>query len=214
MNNESRDAQLPREQSDDYRSFLLLDEISRDNKVTQRTLSKRLGLALGLVNSYIKNLAAKGYISVTNAPPRRYAYFLTPKGFFEKSRLAYRHLHNFTNLYRFARQDFQRLFRNLYEKGIRSIVFCGVDEITEIAYLSLQEVDIGLTAVVDVTDSRRRFFEHNIEAIDNLKDKEFDMVVITSFSSGDKLKEELLKRQISEEKICDISSGGWLKKIK
>lgn len=214
MNNESRDAQLPREQSDDYRSFLLLDEISKDNKVTQRTLSKRLGLALGLVNSYIKNLAAKGYISVINVQPKRYAYFLTPKGSFEKSRLAYHHLYNFTNLYRFARQDFQQLFRNLYDKDIRNIVFCGADEITEIAYLSLQEVDMRLVSVIDMTDSRKRFFGHNIKAIDKINDKEFDMVVITSFSSGDKLKEELLKRQIPEEKICDISSGGWLKKIK
>ncbi len=215
MNKESsRGIRLSREQSDDYRSFLLLDEISRDNKVTQRALSKRLGLALGLVNSYIKNLAAKGYISVTNIPPKRYVYFLTPKGFFEKSRLAYHHLQNFTNLYKFARQDFQHLFRNLYDKGIRSIIFCGVDEITEIAYLSLQEVDIRLVAVIDMTDSRKRFFGYTIEAIDNLKDKEFDMVIITSFSSGDKFKERLLKNRVPEEKICDISSGGWLNRVR
>jgi len=44
---------------DDYRSFLLLDEISRNNEITQRDLSKRLGIALGLINSYIKNLASK-----------------------------------------------------------------------------------------------------------------------------------------------------------
>ncbi len=46
------------ENLDGYRSFLVLDEISRNNDLTQRALSNKLGFALGLINSYIKNLAS------------------------------------------------------------------------------------------------------------------------------------------------------------
>ncbi|MFQ5585237.1 MAG: winged helix-turn-helix transcriptional regulator, partial [Thermodesulfobacteriota bacterium] len=187
MNIKAENDRLSKEQTDDYRSFLLLDEISRDNKVTQRALSKRLGLALGLVNSYIRNLTAKGYITVANIPPKRYAYYLTPTGLLEKTRLAYHHLQNFTHLYRVARQDFQRLFRDLYGQGVRSVVFCGVDEVTEIAYLSLQEVDIRLAAVVDVSGKGKPFFHHQVWPLSRIGEVEFDVVVITSFANGDLL---------------------------
>ena len=48
------------QQAEEYRSLLVLDEISKNGNVTQRDLSKNLGIALGLVNSYIKNLVSKG----------------------------------------------------------------------------------------------------------------------------------------------------------
>ena len=52
------------QQAEEYRSLLVLDEISKNGNVTQRDLSKNLGIALGLVNSYIKNLVSKGYVTV------------------------------------------------------------------------------------------------------------------------------------------------------
>ncbi len=199
---------------EDYRSFLLLDEISKDNKVTQRTLSKTLGIALGLVNSYMKNLASKGYITIADIPPKRYSYYLTPNGFLEKTRLAYHHLQNFTGLYKVARRDFRQLFQNLYSNGVRDIVFCGVDEVAEIAYLSLQEVDIRLAAVYDIGQIKKKFFGQAVAPISEIQNTGFDMVIITSFLDGGRLKEELLKKDVPEDKIRDISSGGWLKKVK
>jgi ribosomal protein S25 len=38
----------------------ILDEISQESSITQRTLSSNLNIALGLVNTYIKRLAKKG----------------------------------------------------------------------------------------------------------------------------------------------------------
>ncbi|MDP2753608.1 MAG: winged helix-turn-helix transcriptional regulator [Nitrospirota bacterium] len=110
MNVQNMNSQAKPESQDTYKSLLLLDEISKGHPLSQRDLSKRLNIALGLVNSYIKNLVSKGYITIRAIPTKRYAYFLTPKGFAEKTRLTYHHLQNFTNLYREARRDFQKLF--------------------------------------------------------------------------------------------------------
>src|SRR6516225_2380890 len=111
---------------DTYRSFLLLSEISGEQQLSQRELAKRLGIALGLVNSYLKNLVSKGFIRVNSFPKNRYAYLLTPKGFAEKSRLAYQHLSYFSGLYTVARQDYLRLFRSLAAEGVKGVAFCGV----------------------------------------------------------------------------------------
>src|SRR5512137_730606 len=134
---------------DSYRSFLLLSEIAGEEPLSQREISRRLGIAVGLVNSYLKNLVSKGFVRVKNFPRNRYAYLLTPQGLAEKSRLAYEHLTYFTGLYTVARQDYQNLFNRLDAEGVREVLFCGVDEVAEIAYLSLMETSIGLSGVMD-----------------------------------------------------------------
>src|SRR5512135_2723290 len=90
---------------DTYRSLQILGELSGNDALTQRDLSKRLGIALGLVNSYIRNLAKKGYITIKAIPPKRYAYYLTPKGLAEKTRLTYDLLHDYTRIYREAKNS-------------------------------------------------------------------------------------------------------------
>ena len=141
-----------------YRSLLLLSEITGEEPLSQRELSRRLGIAVGLVNSYLKNLVAKGYVRVKNFPSNRYAYLLTPHGLAEKSRLAYQHLSYFTSLYTVARQDYLDLFRRLESAGVQEVAFCGVDEVAEVAYLSLQETGLKLVAVMDDTRSGDEFF--------------------------------------------------------
>ena len=53
------------------RELELLTEISEDQGVTQRALAKKLGIALGLTNLYIKRLARKGYIKIVNVKRSR-----------------------------------------------------------------------------------------------------------------------------------------------
>lgn len=201
------------EHGDDYRSFLLLDEISKNNELTQRDLSKKLGVALGLINSYIKNLASKGYITIAAIPKKRYRYYLTPSGFAEKTRLTYRHLQNFTNLYRVARRDFKVLFTKLAATEKKRVVFCGVDEVTEIAYLSLVETDLVLTGIVDGECPGKKFFGHEVRTAGELTSMDYDVIVITSFQGGERLKKELAETGVKGELVCDISGEGWLKRL-
>lgn len=150
---------------DPYRSFLLLSAIEGDEAISQRQLAGNLGIALGLVNSYLKNLVAKGFVRVKNFPSNRYAYLLTPQGMAEKSRLAYQHLSYFTSLYTVARQDYLDLFHRLEDAGVREVVFCGVDEVAEVAYLSLKESGLELLAVMDDGRQGGEFFGLPIVAL-------------------------------------------------
>lgn len=198
MNNEKQENQ------DTYKSLLLLDEISKSELISQRDLSKKLNIALGLVNSYIKNLVSKGYITVKAIPAKRYAYYLTPKGFVEKSRLTYHLLQDYTNLYRNARRDFRQLFHTLYLEGIRKVVFAGVDEVAEIAYLSLQEFDIEFAGIVDNEREGKDFFKFKIMPFEKIKEIDADFIVVSSFLKRDEVYKKLLELNISPEKISSI----------
>jgi len=143
---------------DDLKAFQLLSEVADEQPVSQRELAKRLGIALGLVNSYLKNFVAKGYIRIKNYPQNRYAYLLTPNGMAEKARLAYQHVNYFTSLYTLTRQDYLALFRQLEATGVKEVLFCGVDEVAEVAYLSLQETGLKLAGAMDDKRSGEAFF--------------------------------------------------------
>jgi DNA-binding MarR family transcriptional regulator len=191
---------------DTYRSFLLLSEISTEQQLSQRELSKRLGIALGLVNSYLKNLVSKGFIRVNNFPKNRYAYLLTPKGFAEKSRLAYQHLSYFSGLYTVARQDYLRLFNALADEGAKGVAFCGIDEVAEIAYLSLKETGLELELALDPDIAGTKFFGMEVVAPTPELLSRNSRIIITSLKRGEALRGALLEAGVDPAIIFQAGS--------
>ena len=185
-----------------YRSFLLMSEIAGEEPISQREISRRLGIAVGLVNSYLKNLVAKGYVRIKAFPSNRYSYLLTPQGIAEKSRLAYQHLSYFTGLYTAARQDYLELFRGLEAEGVREIVFCGVDEVAEIAYLSLQETGLQLVQVMEQGEAEGAFFGRIVQPITAPVTRP---VIITSLKRRESLQEELCLAGVDRNLIFTVS---------
>ena len=188
-------------ETESYKALQILDELSHNDTITQRDLSQRLGIALGLTNSYIKNLVAKGYITVKSIPPKRYAYFLTPKGFAEKTRLTYHLLQDYTRIYRQTRTNLKKLFKGMSDSGIKKVVFAGADEVTEIAYLTLKETDIELAGVIDADKVGQRFLGMNVKAMSNIDDTSYDCIVVASYLKRDEIFRYLLSEGIPEKNI-------------
>ncbi len=187
-----------------YRSLQILDELSNNDSLTQRDLSHRLGIALGLVNSYIKNLIKKGFITVQTIPTKRYAYYLTPKGFTEKTRLTYDMLSDYTRIYREARKNLKVLFKEMQDEGIRRVVFAGADEVAEIAYITLQETTLELIAVVDSERQGEGFFNITIQPLNAINEMDYDRIVVTSYLRQDAYFAELVGNGIKKNKIKNI----------
>ncbi len=184
-----------------YRSLQILDELSNNDSLTQRDLSSRLGIALGLVNSYIKNLIAKGYITVKAIPTKRYAYYLTPKGFAEKTRLTYDLLHDYTRIYREARKNLKQLFHDMQKNGVQRIVFAGADEVAEIAYLTLQETRMELVAIIDDDMAGHDFFGKTIKPIESVLDMGCDIILVTSYLKRSQVFKKLMELGVPESSV-------------
>ena len=202
MNNGPSRAPAP--ESGQYRSLQILDELANNDALTQRDLSSRLGIALGLVNSYLKNLIAKGYITVKAIPPKRYAYYLTPTGFAEKTRLAYDLLQDYTRIYREARSSYKKLFHDLEQSGVKQVLFAGADEVAEFAYITLQETGLHLAGVLDTRRAGGQFFGKIVLPADSARQIPFDIVVVTSYVGRDSLVEELAAQGIARDSIRTI----------
>lgn len=126
----------------------LLSSVEGDRHLSQRTLAMGLGIAVGLANSYLKRCVRKGLVKMTKAPAHRYAYYLTPKGFAEKSRLTAEYLSNSFDFFRAAQSDCLRALRAAEARGWRRIVLVGAGELAEIATLAAREIDVELVAIL------------------------------------------------------------------
>jgi hypothetical protein len=127
----------------------LLSAIERDSALTQRRLSQELGIALGLANTYLRRCVRKGLVKIGQVPMRRYAYYLTPHGFAEKSRLTAEYLTVSLDFFRRARRECTDLLSYAQARRWRGVVLFGAGDLAEVAVLSASEVGVEVTAVVD-----------------------------------------------------------------
>ena len=91
---------------DDTTSYSLLKTLQDNPSLSQRDLSKRLGVSLGKVNFCLNALIEQGCLKVNNFRNSQnklgYAYFLTPRGVEEKARYTVHFL-------KFKMQEYERL---------------------------------------------------------------------------------------------------------
>lgn len=142
---------------DDARTLEILDTVQRNEQMSQRHLSRQLGVALGLANSYLKRCVRKGWVKVQQAPANRYLYYLTPGGFAEKSRLTAEYLSTSLSFYREAGNSCSRLLDQCERNHWQRLLLCGVSDLAEIATLRAMERNLTIVGIYDPTSERERF---------------------------------------------------------
>lgn len=178
------------------RDLQLLEEIEQNPKVSQRELSNKFGIALGVTNACIKRMAHRGWIRLKGIPPRRIAYYITPKGFAGKSKLM---LHFFSyNIQHYAemKKVISGRLLEMQEDGIRRIAFYGVSDEMEIAYITLQGLDMKLAAIIDTDEEKQgtNVFGHKVVSPREVKTLRPDAILVTSMKDQNSLIKTLLKQ--------------------
>lgn len=127
----------------------VLSGIELDQAVTQRSLAREIGVAVGLVNLYLRRCIDKGMVKVCQAPANRYLYYLTPAGLAEKSRLTAQYLRSSFHYFRNARAQYADIFSACAERRQATVALLGRSELAEIAILSAAETPVRVVALVD-----------------------------------------------------------------
>jgi len=157
----------------------LLSSVETDGARSQRLIAAELGIALGLVNAYLKRCVKKGLVKVHDVPARRYAYYLTPQGFAEKSRLTVQYLSDSFSFFRLAKSDCTHVFQEASARGLHRLVLAGKSDLAEIAILCAVEAQITIVAVVDPRSDDTQFVGVKVvKSYADVKD-EFDAVIVT-----------------------------------
>lgn len=194
---------------DSYRELKVLEEISSNPSPTQRHLSQKMGVALGLANLMIRRCVTKGYLKIVNLQKNRIQYLITPKGIAEKSRLTYEYLEYSLHLYRGVREVLRGNLKKVVDSGGQNVVFIRTGEIAEIAYLTVKEVGLNLVGVVDDRPTQGDFLGLPIFGVEALSKLKFDYAVVGSLNDDvGVLKERLNRLGVVSNKILVIRQEG------
>lgn len=155
----------------------LLTTVDDDNNITQRSISSKLGIALGLTNSYLRKCIDKGLVKIKHVPKNRYAYYLTPRGFIEKARITQEYLHASFTYVRKIKVEFTNIFNQFEEKGGKNIILSDITEIAEIAILS----SLGTKSKVIGVIGKEKNHLYNVPVYEQMSDSDnIDYVIVTA----------------------------------
>lgn len=189
----------------------VLQAIASGGRVTQRSLSRDLGVALGLTNLLVRRLVAKGYVKVSRIGTRHIRYLMTAAGWEALTHATRQSLENTVQLYTQTREQIRSSLAAISERcdtdrcGQKRVVFYGAGDIAEIAYVSLQRTDLTLVGVVD--DRRTgRFFDVEIcqpeqLAAETIGTVPYGHVVVTSLRHADAIRARIEGLGVPPERV-------------
>jgi DNA-binding MarR family transcriptional regulator len=185
------------------RELRLLEALEGDHRLTQRNLSTKLGVALGLTNLYLKRLIGKGYIKCVNVRHNRVRYLITPKGVAEKARLTYEFMEYSLRLYRKTREHLRAVLEAGVRDGCRAVAIYGTGEPAELAYLSLKELGLEPVAVFDRASSGE-FLGMPVRPVAEHASVVFDLMIVATLDRSGALVAELMDAGVPEAKLCSL----------
>ena len=122
----------------------LLNEIGQDPLVTQASLSKRLGIAVGSVNWYVKRLIHRGWVKVSHLDRTRLKYDLTSEGMSVFTQRALSYARDSLKVYGNYRNRARALVLELQAQGIRQVYLEGEHEDETLDILRLTCIEAGI----------------------------------------------------------------------
>jgi len=186
----------------EMRELNLLQELEKNPVVSQRELSHKFGIALGVTNACLKRMARRGWIRIMSLNHRRIGYYLTPKGFAEKAKLSL-HLISWTVQHYTALKDIiGKKFLEMQNEGIERVVFYGISDEMEIAYITLQGVNLQLVGILEDAEKmgRKEVLGFELKDVNQIESMKPDAVLITSLLNQEE-RMERLKRFIDIQKV-------------
>jgi DNA-binding MarR family transcriptional regulator len=181
--------------SESMRDLQFLEELEKTPNLSQRELSNKFGIALGVTNACLKRMVRRGWIRLTKVPPRRIGYYLTPMGLAEKTKLAMTFLSYNIHHYSRLKTMVAEKFLEMESQGVKRVVFWGVSDEMEIAYVTLQGTDMELAAIVDDDDgvNGKNILGKKIQSPDALDSLKPDAILITSILDKGRILRKLKK---------------------
>jgi len=193
-------------------------EIKDDPSLSQRSLSHRLNISLGLTNAILQNLIHRGWVKAQKMTGRKILYLITPQGIARATNLAYERFRETQHYYQYTKELLTSYLTNLYNQGKRRAVIYGTNQLAEITYLSLLDSPLKLYAIItdELSSSKKKFLGHEVLNLSDfiekysqqLSEKSQEELVIISTVNPDKLQQEIKKYKNIQKyiKIINIES--------
>ena len=179
-------------------TLTILKTIEENAGVTQRKLAQEHQVSLGNMNIILRRLMNKGFVKITAVHPKRFLYFLTPRGINEKTRLTLSYVSKSIQIYKNVKNHVEQTLEEMIRNGWDSVELCGVDDGFDIVYLAAMDKGLKIAGIYDfnIENVGRHKFGFDIQDAKGLgegKDEKALPVLIASIAN-----EPLLRRRLKE----------------
>ncbi len=195
------------DENNDNITLTILQKIHENSGITQRKLASDHKVALGSINIILKRLMNKGFVKITEVHPKRFLYFLTPKGFNEKTRLLLSYINRSILIYKDIKNHVEGTLEEMIKDHCRSVVLCGLDDGFDIVYLAIQEKGLKIAELYDFNEENigERKFGYTIKDAQLLKNISDDnAILIASVASEPLIRMRLEKVLKTHKKVYGI----------
>jgi hypothetical protein len=138
-----------------------------------------------------------------NQDHRKIGYFLTPQGFAEKTKLTLYLISWTVQHYSTLKDIIGARLLEMQNKGAERVVFYGVTDEMEIAYITLQGLNLKLVGIVEDDEKFKpqAIFGFELKPVSRVEDLTPDSILITSLLGID-IRKDRLKSLIDFDKVC------------
>ncbi|MDP8257484.1 MAG: winged helix-turn-helix transcriptional regulator [Candidatus Alcyoniella australis] len=193
----------------DYRNTLaIMEQIELDGSQSQRNISHKVGMALGMTNAYLKRLVNKGHVMVLTMPRNRILYNLTPKGISEKARLTMLYMRDSVDFYSDLKFKISRALLEIERSGVQSVALVGEGEILEIALLCMLDTKLRLDGIYSQGTQIKRVARKQVKPLERLDEGRYQAVLLAQLNPDEKLIDRLQSLGADKSRIMLIN-GQW-----
>lgn len=177
----------------------ILDELETGAAVSQRALSARLGIALGLTNQLLKELVSRRLLR-SNRVGLRVKYEITRAGVSHHQRIARQHMHEVMRAYAVARMRIEQRLAALASKwpanGPRRVaVYDDGEGVSEIGCMCLRKGGFDIVGVI-ADDARSSGVSWSELSGRQLQGESFDRLIVMSFRPAGPIRASLRRRGV------------------
>ena len=189
-----------------YKEFIMLDLIEKDQKITQRKLSRAIDTSVSSVNNYIDRFESTNLITRNYSSTKDVTYLLTPKGLERKKFLSVSYLIDTQRLYDEAKKNVIEFLNRIEALGYDNIILYGSGEVAVIFIQTLlrhTEIRLKIVAIIDddLNKQGETLFGHKIMTPKRALELNYDGILIASYTHAKTMLNKLEKLKFNREKI-------------
>ena len=189
-----------------YKEYMILDMIEKNSRVTQREISKEIGIALSMVNDHLDQFEKEKLVKRIKHSTKHVEYLITKKGTERRKLLNIWYLKSSQGIYLQAKENITKFLNQIIAKGFKQILLYGAGEVAEIILSVLNDdnqLPLEVLAVIDDDKNKSGNVLVNVPIItkDQIKDIRHDGILISSYTHHEKLSSNLKMMDYNEAKI-------------
>jgi DNA-binding MarR family transcriptional regulator len=189
-----------------YKEYMILDMIEKNPNITQREISKTLGIAVSMVNDHIDQYEKDKLIKRKKHSTKTVEYFVTKKGTERRKLLNIWYLKSSHSVYLSAKDNITSFLNQIIDKGFKKILLYGAGEVAEIMLKVMNDdnqIPLEVVAVIDDNKDRigEKLVNRPIITLDELSKYNHDGIMISSYKHHETIHSNLIKIDYPQNKI-------------